>query len=209
FRPEGVRAMTARPGRQRDRPAVFTIPPGIPFVDALAAGLMAEAGDDPLALARMTVLLPTRRSCRALQAAFLRRAEGRPLLLPRMRPLGDLDPDELAAGEEAAEIGAAAELPPAIPALRRQLRLAREILDAGPGDDGALPSADQATRLAAELARLLDQLQTDRLSLDRLDRLVPEDYAAHWQRTVDFLGLLRERWPALLAEEECLDPADR
>lgn len=202
--------MSARRVRRRDIPAVFTIPPGAPFVDALAAGLMAEAGGDPLALARMTVLLPTRRGCRALHEAFLRRAEGRPLLLPRMRPLGDLDPDDLmGGGEEVADGGFAAELPPAMPPLRRQLRLAREILDAAVGPDGTPPTAEQAARLAAELARLLDQVQTEQLSLDGLERLVPEDYAAHWQRTIDFLALLRERWPALLQEEGCLDPAER
>ena len=45
---------------------VFTIPPGLPFVDTLAAWLLAEAKDDPLALAEMEVLLPTRRACRAM-----------------------------------------------------------------------------------------------------------------------------------------------
>lgn len=211
--------MTRRPASSmseaRAAPAVFTIPAGIPFVDALAARLMDEAGADPLALARMTVLLPTRRGCRALHDAFLRRAEGRPVLLPRLKPLGDLDADELGgAGEDAAEGADAAALPPAMPGLRRQLRLAREIIERGAGpagsaEDGAPPTAEQAARLAAELARLLDQVQTERLSLDRLDRLVPEDYARHWQRTLDFLGLLRERWPAWLEAEGCLDPAER
>src|SRR5690606_38753165 len=135
--------MTARPASSmseaRAAPAVFTIPAGIPFVDALAARLMDEAGADPLALARMTVLLPTRRGCRALHDAFLRRAAevdggGRPLLLPGLRPLGDLDADELGgAGEDAAEGADAAALPPAMPGLRRQLRLAREIIERGVG----------------------------------------------------------------------------
>jgi len=58
---------------------LYTIPPGIAFVDALAAELLARAGGDPLALAGYTVLLPTRRSLRALQEALLRRSEGRPL----------------------------------------------------------------------------------------------------------------------------------
>lgn len=204
-----TRAAPGFPGA-RTHPAVFTIPPGISFVDALAHKLMEEAGGDPLALARMTVLLPTRRSCRALQDAFLRRAEGRPVLLPRMRPLGDLDPDELmGSGESMAEGPAGAELPPAIPALRRQLRLAREIVESAADGDGDPPTGEQAARLAAELARLLDQVQTERLSLDALDRLVPEDYARHWQRTIDFLAVLRTRWPELLAAEGCLDPAER
>ncbi len=43
---------------------VFTIPAGVSFVDALADGLMAQAGPDPMALADATVLLPTRRAPR-------------------------------------------------------------------------------------------------------------------------------------------------
>ena len=73
---------------------VFTIPAGLSFVDALAEGLLARA-TDPLAVARGTVFLPTRRACRAFQEAFLRAADGRSLLLPRLVPLGDLDAAEL------------------------------------------------------------------------------------------------------------------
>ncbi len=68
---------------------VFTIPAGVSFVDALADGLLADAGSDPMALAGATVLLPTRRACRALEQAFLRRADGAALLLPAMTPIGD------------------------------------------------------------------------------------------------------------------------
>ena len=45
---------------------VFTIPAGVPFVDALATGILAraEAEGGPLALAQYSILLPTRRACR-------------------------------------------------------------------------------------------------------------------------------------------------
>jgi ATP-dependent helicase/nuclease subunit B len=197
-----------------DRAArLFTIPPGVSFVDALAAGLLAETGGDPLALARYTILLPTRRARRALDDAFLRRSDGRPLLLPRTLPLGDLDPDDvaLAGADESATIEqgpALADLPPAIPALRRQLLLTQAIQTAG-RSSGAPMSVDQATRLAAELARLLDQVQTEQLSFDRLRGLVPENYAAHWQITLRFLSVLTEEWPKILAAEGCIDPAER
>ena len=46
--------MTGRP------PRVFTIPPGVAFVDALAQGILARWGAAPLELARVTMLLPTR-----------------------------------------------------------------------------------------------------------------------------------------------------
>ena len=54
------------------RPQVFTIPAGAPFLpvlaDALLAGRLAPLpGPDPLALADVTVLLPTRRAVRAFR----------------------------------------------------------------------------------------------------------------------------------------------
>jgi ATP-dependent helicase/nuclease subunit B len=49
---------------------LFNIPAGASFVDALAAGLIAETRGDPTALARYRILLPTRRGCRSLRDAF-------------------------------------------------------------------------------------------------------------------------------------------
>ncbi len=181
--------------------AVFTIAPHLPFLDCLAEGIAAHAGADPLALAGITVLLPTRRACRSLREAFLRRSGGQPLLLPRLMPLNDLDEENaLLSGIAAGE--AAARLPPPIAPLKRQLLLARLITAAG---QAHLPA--QAVVLAAELARLLDQVQTERLNFDGLKALVPSEYAEHWQITLEFLKLLTDTWPAILAEEGALDPA--
>jgi hypothetical protein len=72
---------------------------GVSFVDALALRLLSETAADPLALSNYTILLPTRRARRALSDAFLRQSDGRPLLLPRIVPLGDLDPDEFGIDE--------------------------------------------------------------------------------------------------------------
>ncbi|MCH7633820.1 MAG: hypothetical protein IIA36_03885 [Proteobacteria bacterium] len=217
--------------RGESAPTVYTIPPGMPFVDALAAGVLArpEAGrpdggggdaaagvataadlPDPLALARVTILLPTRRACRSLSEAFGRLSAGRPLLLPLMMPLGDLDEDEieLSAAMEAPP-GAGATLPPAIPGLRRQLMLSRLILARGSKAWDEPLTADQAARLAAELAKLLDQVQTERLGFEGLAGLVPEELARHWQETLEFLSILTENWPKILAGEGCLDGAQR
>lgn len=182
------------------RPAVFSIPAGVSFVDALAAELLRRAGDDRLALARMTVLLPTRRAGRALREAFLRQGGGRPTLLPRLNPLGDVDEDEMLFEEGGGDL----DLPPAMAPTRRQLLLTRLVSAFAP----RIPP-DQAARLAAELARLLDQVQAERLSFDRLADLVPGELAEHWQETLRFLAVLTEQWPKVLAAEGCLDPADR
>jgi ATP-dependent helicase/nuclease subunit B len=185
--------------------AVFTIAPHLPFLDCLAAGIAEHAGDDPLALANITVLLPTRRACRSLREAFLRQSKGLPLLLPRLMPLNDMDEeDALLAGFANAE--ASARLPPAIAPLKRQLLLAK-LIAAVPSPTGETTRPDQAVRLAAELARLLDQAQTERLGFDRLANLAPAEYAEHWQITLTFLEILTAAWPAVLADEGAIDPA--
>lgn len=193
-------------------PNVQSVPPGAPFVDVLAHGVLAEYGaaDDPLSLSRVTILLPTRRAVRALREAFLRAGSGKPLLLPRMRPIGDVEEEELllGAGAEAGLAGMGAlDLPPAVAPLRRQLLLARLIARWG-AVRGNSYSPGNAARLAAELARLIDQVHTENLSFRDLERLAPERFAAHWQETLEFLKIATAAWPEILAQEGCIDPAD-
>lgn len=184
-------------------PSVYTIPPGESFVHALARGLLAETKGDPMALADYLILLPNRRAGRALRNAFLRLSEGRPLLLPRLRALGDADEEELALSA-GVELG----LPPAIPSFRRQLLLAQLIQKLGAARDGSKPTAEQAVRLASELASLLDQVHTEGLSFDKLEDLVSEEYAAHWQITLNFLKIVTEHWPTIRGAD-WMDPAER
>ncbi|MBK8174190.1 MAG: double-strand break repair protein AddB [Rhodospirillales bacterium] len=187
-------------------PRVYTLAPGVPFVDALAAGLRARLGAAPEALATARIFLPTRRACRALSLAFVRQAGERPILLPRMTPLGDVDEDDLAFDEaEASGIGGGYgfDLPPAISRLRRHLLLTQLVTEAL----GGASRPAQAAHLAGELARLFDQVHTERLDLRDLGRLVPDDLARHWQVTLAFLQPLASRWQAMLDTEGCIDPA--
>ena len=197
----------------RRAPTVYTVPPYEPFVDALAGGILSGRAvqldpSDPLALSRFTILLPTRRACRALGLAFLRAAPGRALLLPRIRPLGDIDEDEMSIGDEDD-----ATLPDAVSPLERRLLLARLIQRLGETPGGAAlagaGSVDQAARLAQALAGLLDEMQIARIDPQGLATLAPEEYAAHWQQVLRFLSLITDRWPAILAERGQMDPAAR
>jgi ATP-dependent helicase/nuclease subunit B len=186
--------------------AVYTIAAGNGVADSLARGLLARAAGDPLALGAMTVLLPSRRAGTTLRDAFLRAAEGRPLLLPRLMPIGDVDADAigLAASAESPAVAEALELPPAIAPQRRQILLARLVLarqDQGIG-------ADQAMHLAAALGRLLDEVQAEGLDFSRLAGLVPEELAEHWQETLRFLEIVTTLWPNVLGDLDALDPAD-
>ena len=190
-----------------DRPSVYTIAPNRRFISVLAKGLLHLHSADPLALSRTTVLLPTRRACRALQHAFLHASAGQPLLLPRLIPLGDLD--ELDA--DLLALGAGAEvldLPPVMPPLQRQMMLA-ELVRHVPqlrGEDAHPPGLDHALKLASALMLLQDEVETERLSFDRLPDLVPADYADHWQLTLQVLALITEAWPTILEERGAMNP---
>ena len=175
---------------------LYTIPLSLPFVDVLAEGLLKRAGDDPLRLSRMLVMLPTLRAARALREAFLRRTD-KPLLLPRMQALGDLDADELT-------LRGTLDAPPAISALRRQALLARALLQSGFSETPA-----QAAGVARSLASFLDEMQTEELPLATLAGVAPDNFATHWQKTLDFLDVIREVWPDLLKKEQAIDPAAR
>ena len=182
------------------RPTVYTIAQGRPFLDLLARGILQQYGTDPLVVSRVTVLLPTRRACRALTEAFLRQSDGMALLLPAIRPLGDVDEDELdlrgigEAGDEALPFGT----------LERSLLLARLVQASTlAGGDSA-----NALRLARELGHLLDAAATEEVGLDRLPDLVPAELAGHWQLTLDFLRVIREAWPAIKAEQDRSDSAE-
>ena len=188
---------------QAPRASVVTIEAHLPFLDTLAARLRAMSGTDPLALSRMTVLLPTRRACRSLAEAFLRAGNGQPLLLPRLKPVGDLDLDELAFLSDESE-AEGLDLSPAIPELDRRLLLALLVQSWDPD----IPPG-QAAMLARALARFLDEAQTEGAGFERLAALVPEELAEHWQKVLKFLRIVTERWPEMLAERGALDPADR
>ncbi len=75
-------------------PAVFTIAASASFGETLARGLIARAGDDPLALSPAIIYLPTRRAVRSFGDAFAR-VMGGAALLPQFRPLGDSEEDDL------------------------------------------------------------------------------------------------------------------
>ena len=196
---------------------LYSIPAHLPFLDCLAAGILAAArGHQPERLSRTTILLPTRRSARALRAAFLQAARGEALLLPRMRALAGLsteDADELA-------LPALLSLPPAVEPLRRQAVLAGFVTRWQPRHGGP-GTPEQAWSLAGELATLLDEIALEERDLDllenappaeliatwlaRLETLVPEQHAQHWQVTLLFLRGVFQAWQGWLAEHGLLD----
>ena len=193
-----------------DKLTVYSIPPGVPFLDSLASGLLERHHGEQFGLSDIKVYLPTRRACRALTEAFLRQSDGKALLLPQLIPLGETEQsDEALTTEDEPNDVSTLEIAPAISDLQRQFALSRLISEAERQRLGEEPSPANAARLATALISLLDQVETEQLSFEGLSELVDEDFAAHWQITLEFLRIVTEQWPKVLAILGCEDPATR
>lgn len=183
---------------------IATVPPHVPFLDEIAARWMDGVGGDPQRSGDGLILLPSRRAARALTEAFLRRADGRPLLLPRIAPLGSLDEAGLALSGDMA-----LDLPPAVEPLRRLATLALLILKAGDAF-GEVLSLDQAWPLARALAELMDDAEWAECDLaETLPLAADGDFAEHWRETLRFLSIVTSVWPAWLAEQGVMNPVAR
>jgi ATP-dependent helicase/nuclease subunit B len=196
---------------------IFIIPAHQRFLPALAEGLLAQTPrDDPAALASYTLLLPTRRAARALREAFLNAAGGRALLLPRTRALPGLSVEEA----DELTLPALLDLPPAVAPLTRQAVLSRIVLGI-PRRFGGPLGAEQAWLLAGELATLFDEIAFEEADLDlietadpadfaaswlaRLDGLVPDKLAVHWQITTKLLQAVVRDWNGWLHNQRLMD----
>ena len=134
---------------------IYTIPAGQPFAQNLAAGILTSV-HKPEQLSRIKILLPSRRAAQTLRTAFIQQAKGKALFLPDMQPIGDvddLDPGFLSLHNQADDLS---ELLPAVSLTDRRMILAR-LIQSRPVSSQPL-SAAQSFRLAASLARFLDQI---------------------------------------------------
>jgi ATP-dependent helicase/nuclease subunit B len=186
-------------------PNVFTIPSGTPFLPALARAVLSQGfpASDGRApglreLSRWTILLPTRRTVRELSRIFLDLGAGEAAILPRIRPIGDVDDHEhvLSTSDEIDP-----DLPPAIPPAVRHFLLARlinEWADAHPATGLARALSGfpgQVFALARSLGELIDSFETEEVSLDEIEKLMGADFSEHRLAMLDFLSIIRKRLP--------------
>ena len=158
----------------------------------------------------MTLYLPSRRAVREVQSAFLATREGEAaMLLPRLRPLGDVDEEDLLAAGTPTD--AETSLAPAAEGIERRLVLARFVRQARAAEGLPVPAWPAALMAADELGRVLDEFHTAGVDFGQLMTLAHDvaDGAAHWAHSLKFLSVVTEQWPALLTTEGRVDGALR
>ncbi|MES2861062.1 MAG: double-strand break repair protein AddB [Pseudomonadota bacterium] len=184
-------------------PRWFSIPAHRPFLEDLAAGVLDWLGDNPPeALSDATILLPNRRAARAFTGALSTLSGDRPVLLPQVRPLGDLEEDEPPFSP--GELGL--DLPPSIAPLTRRFEMARMIAeDFAPGI-----APLRALELADGLGAFLDSCHIEEVAdPGTVATLVEGDLAEHWQASAEFLGLAVHAWPRRLEAMGLVDASWR
>ena len=188
-------------------PHVYNMPSGVPFLEMLAKGLRKRFGDD---LQSGLILLPTRRAVRGLGEAFVTaaREDGiQAALLPRLRPLADIDPEEppFEPGELVGKVR------PAIDGTLRRFEMARVVAAYHERATDLPLDAATALAMADPLLAILDDAALEEAKLTESEawgRLIGEA-AKHFQDAATLYKIIQDYWPARLAELDMEEPQTR
>lgn len=165
---------------------IWTIPASCSFCDVLADYLTEKFSD--FSLAQTTLILPSRRAVKSVRDAFMKKAEKKTLLLPKLVSLYDIE-------------GVILDLEPPLDETERTfilMRLIRQKQDM---------SYAKAFELAQGLARFIDELEIYNVPFEKLKTLTPDEFAQHWQQTLSFLEIIGTFYPEILKEKGKTSPA--
>jgi ATP-dependent helicase/nuclease subunit B len=182
--------------------SVYAMPGEVRFADSLALGLLAEF-PAPLDLASAQIFLPNRRAIRALSEALLRSSDGKALILPRLRALGDVSDEDI----ETFRSGDLLDLPPPLSPTQRMLALLPLVRDGLSRMYARRSSFAEVLRYTRALLHIFDALQYGSITQPDIKALASSgDFADHWGRVLSFLDIALEYWPQKLAEMGASDP---
>ncbi|SDO77195.1 double-strand break repair protein AddB [Lutimaribacter pacificus] len=159
------------------KPRVFGLPPGVDFPAALVRRLTdAYAGKPPEALARVRLIVNTRRMARRIHELF---AQGPALLLPRIELVTDLAEAQVLTG-----------IPAAVPPLRRRLEITQLVAGLLERETDLAPRS-ALYDLSDSLAALMDEMHGEGVPPDALYDLDVSNHSAHWARSLKFLQIVQ------------------
>ena len=176
-----------------EKPRVYGLPPGADFAAEFAKGLLDRMSDHrPESLARVTVLVNTRRMQRRLKMLL---SEGPARLLPRIILITDLG-----------ALNQTSTIAPPVSPLRRRLELAL-MVDKLLQTEPEIAPKSATVDLADSLASLMDEMQGEGVSPETILALDVSDQSGHWERSLKFLSIVREYTERMSGE--WMDPEAR
>ena len=195
---------------------VYSIPPRDPFLKVLAQVLMdgrlicgLNPREHPEILAKTTIFVPTHRAVRVLREEIISLFGGQACLLPHIKPLGDVDEEELETKEQCDD---GPDVLRTIGTLEQHLvltcliqawshQLADHDLELLADETIRVPSSiSDAAWLSNDLIALIRDMEMGEISWKQVETLVPEEYARWWSLTLAFLQIAMTAWPEYLRE---------
>lgn len=180
---------------------IYTIQPNLPFADTIAKGIIEKYGDDPVTIANILLLVPNKRAAKTIKKSFFDLTGTDSTFIPRIQPIGDIDEQDLIL-QTGAEIA-----PPAISGVEQHMMLVQLVKKWAQTNENII-SDEHAIFLAKELANLLNEVEKEQLSFDRLENLVPESLATHMQSTLEFLQIISKFYPEIMKEKGYSSPTE-
>jgi ATP-dependent helicase/nuclease subunit B len=191
--------------------SIFTIAAEQRFLRILARAVLDgfPLGETTVPLSRWTMLVPNRRSARALESILLEESGAKAMLLPRIKPIGDID-EELIADSLPLDgiLNGISKTDHLHSILLLLTRWAERNPDAQLAQD-VLQSGAQAFALASSLQQLVNQFETEDVNVEDLKGVYEFDLAGHRQNILDLLRVVTAKLPLLLEAQNLVGPAAR
>ncbi len=191
--------------------SIYTIPPENRFLRVLARAVLAgfPVGHNDIALSRWTILVPNRRSARALETILLDENGDKPMVLPRIKPIGDIDEDLIADSLPVEGVDDAISKTDHLHAILSLLVTWAKANPAASLAQDVLNSGTQAFALAQSLQHLVNQFETEDVKPEGLQDIYEPDLAGHRQNILDVLKVITAELPLRLNASVLIGPAAR
>lgn len=183
---------------------IFNIESNFNFLSNIA-DFAIEKSKDNLILSNFTILLPSRRSCNELKRVFLEKSKGA-VLLPKIKAIGDIDYDDLLLKQIDCED--CIDFSSNTSRVKYKILLIKELLKWSKSSNKDLfknINLEQASSLALELEKFLNEVIKSNLNLDSLDEdIVDDEYSKHWQEILSFLQHFSKKWNIFIEENNII-----
>lgn len=190
---------------------LFNVPVYCNFLKSVLDFTM-ERADDGLSLSKITILLPSRRSCNELKRLFLENSSDGAVILPNIRAIGDIDYDDiLLKNIDLENLDEIETISINTSRIKYKILLIKELLKWASSSNKTLfknITVEQASNLSLELEKFLNEVQKNGLQLDNLDQIVDDEYSQHWQEILDFLGVFGKKWTDFTLKNNIISTID-
>lgn len=185
---------------------IFNIASNFNFLEEVS-DFASSISNGGLELSKITILLPSRRSCNELKRIFLNKSNGA-ILLPKIKAIGDIDYDDLLLKSlEYQDFSSLESFSSNTSRIKYKILLIQELLKWAKtikDDLFSIINTEQICNLALELEKFLNEVVKFNLSLDNLNNIVDDEYSEHWQKILKFLQIFGKKWDNFIEENNII-----